>query len=430
MEKYIIFIFWLLIIFIRAEERLSWSTSDIELRKSIFVPDNLPEGKEENRVLPWVFHDDKVKKEMKLKCMMRGYNASNNPIEYKDARWSHPGFDINQVNTSAKADKGEENGVPYAIWTITIHTSADDAGKKWATCEFQQGDFPLSTDFRFLIFKKTYDKFDEENNHILSYSLGEYIDKKDINLQIEDDIKRQISEHYNMTLNNVIRSNDGQKFNITISTDETLTSTTTTTTKTTSKTSATSTTSTRTTTTEIITPPTTKKPITKPSQHKPNQIVVDATIKCDQTPFCYPERQRLYEMMCPNYKLIKVKVCSWGQYFELQYCYCTNPRIVERTITHISYFKIPDPILQPRFYYRNELVVENVIQCEPTPTPYCYKERQERIERKYPNYQIIEIWRFIYRIGFELQYCYCTNAKIVQTKWFSGKNNEFFAKFT
>ena len=167
MEKYIIFIFWLLIIFIRAEERLSWSTSDIELKKSIFVPDNLPEGKEENRVLPWVFHDDKVRKVMKLKCMMRGYNASNNPSDYQDARWSFPGFDKTQADTSAKADKGEENGVPYAIWTIKINTSAADAGKKWATCEFQQGDFPLSIDFKFLILKKIYDEFDEDNTHMV-----------------------------------------------------------------------------------------------------------------------------------------------------------------------------------------------------------------------------------------------------------------------
>jgi len=41
-----------------AEERLSWFTKDQEMRSSIFVPDDLPEGKEENRVLPWVFHSD------------------------------------------------------------------------------------------------------------------------------------------------------------------------------------------------------------------------------------------------------------------------------------------------------------------------------------------------------------------------------------
>ena len=131
--------------------------------------------------------------------------------------------------------------------------------------------------------------------------------------------------------------------------------------------------------------------------------------------------------MCPNYKLIKVNVCTWGQYFELQYCYCTNPRIVERRITKISYFKIPKQILQPQFYYDNEMVVENVIQCEPTPTPYCYKDRQGHIERKHPNYQIIEIWTYIDMVGFELQYCYCTNAKIVQTLWSSGMNQTIFS---
>ena len=40
-----------------AEERLSWFTTDLILRKCIFVPDNLSEGKEENRILPWVFHN-------------------------------------------------------------------------------------------------------------------------------------------------------------------------------------------------------------------------------------------------------------------------------------------------------------------------------------------------------------------------------------
>ena len=42
----------------KAEERLSWFTKDAEIRSSIFVPDDLPEGKEENRILPWVFHSD------------------------------------------------------------------------------------------------------------------------------------------------------------------------------------------------------------------------------------------------------------------------------------------------------------------------------------------------------------------------------------
>ena len=68
---------------LRAEERLSWFTKDAEIRSSIFVPDDLPEGKEENRILPWVFHDDE-NKVMQLKCMMRGYNATNNPSDYKD----------------------------------------------------------------------------------------------------------------------------------------------------------------------------------------------------------------------------------------------------------------------------------------------------------------------------------------------------------
>ena len=143
--------------FARAEERLSWFTTDPEVKRSISVPDNLPEGKEENRVLPWVFHNNEDSKLMQLKCIMRGYNASNNPSDYKDARWSHPGFSDSQVNTNAPKEIGYDGKVPYAIWTIEINTSGADAGKRRAICEFQQRDFPLSIDFQFLIFRKLSD---------------------------------------------------------------------------------------------------------------------------------------------------------------------------------------------------------------------------------------------------------------------------------
>ena len=197
---------------INAEERLSWFTTDPEIKKSIFVPDNLSEGKEENRVLPWVFHDDENKL-MELKCIMRGYNASNNPSDYQDARWSYPGFSDSQVDTSAPPVKADDNGEPYAIWTIKIKTSRADAGKKWATCEFQQGDFPLSTDFQFLIFRKLSLPGEKK---VLTYDLGGLIlDDKDITKQVEDDIKRQISEHYSMPATSVTRS--AEKFIITLS---------------------------------------------------------------------------------------------------------------------------------------------------------------------------------------------------------------------
>jgi len=195
---------------ISAEERLSWFTKDPKIKKSIFVPDNLPEGKEENRVLPLVFHDNEEYK-IELKCFMRGYNASNNPNDYKDARWSYPGFDDSQVDTSAQADEGYDGAVPYKIWTIAITSSAADAGKKWATCEFQQGDFPLSTDFKFLILRKVSPPEEEVN---VEYDTGVFLDEKDLTKQVEDDIKRQISEHFNMPLESVSRS--GNKFLITV----------------------------------------------------------------------------------------------------------------------------------------------------------------------------------------------------------------------
>mgnify|MGYP001349844379 CR=1 FL=1 len=210
------FLLLLFVVVARAEERLSWFTTDPEIRRSIFVPDNLAEGKEENRILPWVFHSDDETKLMQIKCIMRGYNASNKPSDYQEARWSHPGFDDSQVNTSAPAVKGEEEGVPYAIWTMEISISAEDAGKKWATCEWQQGDFPLSTDLTFLIFRRNPH---EVNETLRCYDLGGPLDKKDMTLQIEDDIKRQISSHYSMPASSVTRSSDGQEFCVIVYTD-------------------------------------------------------------------------------------------------------------------------------------------------------------------------------------------------------------------
>ena len=198
--KQLVMLWFSIIVSVQAEERLSWFTTDPEVKKSIFVPDNLPEGKEENRVLPWVFHRANDQKIIELKCIMRGYNASNNPIDYKEARWSHPGFNASQVSVSAKGENGTEEGVPYRIWSINITTSPRDIGKKWATCEFQQGDFPLSTDFKFLIFKKLRKPKEIKKNPpklVWRYVLGGSLEESDLNEQIEDDIKRQISEHYN-----------------------------------------------------------------------------------------------------------------------------------------------------------------------------------------------------------------------------------------
>ena len=176
---------------IKTEERLSWFTTDTEIKRNIFVPDNLSEGKEENRVLPWVFHDNETLKIIQLKCIMRGYNATNNPSDYQDVRWSHPGFSDSQVITNSTSEEGEENGAKYRIWTIEIKATAADAGKKWATCEFQQGDFPLSTDFQFLIFRKL-----SEEENLVVYDFGEVNYQKDVTKQIEDSIKRQISENH------------------------------------------------------------------------------------------------------------------------------------------------------------------------------------------------------------------------------------------
>jgi len=180
----------------QAEERLSWFSKDEEMRKSIFVPKDLPEGKEENRALPWVFHDEEPKN-MELKCMMRGFNDSNNPSDYREARWSHPGFDDSQVVTSAPAENGTDVGVPYRIWTMKITVSAKDAGKKFATCEWQQGDFPLSTDFTFLIFSRQgEDQPQDEDKVLRTYSLGEPLGKSFGTEQIEENIKKQICERY------------------------------------------------------------------------------------------------------------------------------------------------------------------------------------------------------------------------------------------
>ena len=195
---------------VKAEESLSWFTKDVEIRKSMFVPDNLSDGKEETRLLPWVFFDDDKTKMMQLKCIMRGYNATNNPSDYMDARWSYPGFDDNQVNTNIPPVEGNtEEGVPYKIWTIEIKTSAAASGKKWATCEFQQGDFPLSIDFTFLIFKMVSEEKLNISQALLSFGLGESLDEKDLTQKIKKNIKGQISEHYkDKSSSNVTRSGD------------------------------------------------------------------------------------------------------------------------------------------------------------------------------------------------------------------------------
>ena len=202
---------------IKAEERLSWFTKDEELRRSIFVPDNLSEGKEETRTLPWVFHDDQQQKTMQLKCLMRGYNASNNPSDYMDARWSYPGFDESQVNTDIPAEMGDDVGVPFKIWTIEIKTTAADYGRETTTCEFQQGNFPLylrvfRIDLKLLIFKRVEKTKCRNGQALLSFGLGENLDEEDLTPDIEEDIKRQISAHYKKSSSDVTRCRDGQTY--------------------------------------------------------------------------------------------------------------------------------------------------------------------------------------------------------------------------
>ena len=83
--------------------------------------------------------------------------------------------------------------------------------------------------------------------------------------------------------------------------------------------------------------------------------------------------------------------------------------------THSTILQITRPLLQVPFsYHDSQIAVERVIQCDPYPTPYCYLERKEWIEAKYPNNQRIEVWSSDNRGAFQLRYCYCTNAKIVE----------------
>ena len=229
-KKISVIVFFLVIGVIRvetlwAEERLSWTwnldwnTKDLEFKRSVFTPYNLPKGQEANRILPWVFHDDGDTKLMELRCLMTGYNPSDNPSDYKNARWSHSGFDDSQIDTTTPPEIGDDYGEPYAIWTIKIQTSASDAGKKWVACEFQQGDLPHRTEFVFLIFKRLADQNVRHLQNAVgyghAYGLGvEFLDEKDINYDIEMDIKRQISKHYFMPATDVTRSEDGQIFTI------------------------------------------------------------------------------------------------------------------------------------------------------------------------------------------------------------------------
>ena len=42
------------------------------------------------------------------------------------------------------------------------------------------------------------------------YGEGRFLDNRDLTQQVEDDIKKQISEHYSMPASSVTRSGDGQ----------------------------------------------------------------------------------------------------------------------------------------------------------------------------------------------------------------------------
>ena len=148
---------------------------------------------------------------------MRDHNVSEN------LQWSYPGFRDSQVDTSTPALIGDDQGVPYAIWSIKVNTSSLDAGKKSATCEFQQENLPMSIDFQFLIIRKTNRTPDQitlpGTRMLIIYDLGGYLDEKDITQQVEDEIKRQISEYYNIPASSVTRSRDGQKLVLTIMAD-------------------------------------------------------------------------------------------------------------------------------------------------------------------------------------------------------------------
>ena len=60
---------------------------------------------------------------------------------------------------------------------------------------------------------------------MLSYGLREQLDEKDITKQIEDDIKTQISDHYSMPASRVSRSEDGQRFIISVNDENDIVST-------------------------------------------------------------------------------------------------------------------------------------------------------------------------------------------------------------
>ena len=79
----------------------------------------------------------------------------------------------------------------------------------------KQGDFPLSTDLKFLILRLQKSEAGADTV-VLSYDLGEQLDEKDLTKQIEDDIKRQISEKYSMPPSSVSRTEGAQKFLITV----------------------------------------------------------------------------------------------------------------------------------------------------------------------------------------------------------------------
>ena len=104
------------LVVVSAEESLSWTSFDPEVRDKMLALDSLAEGQEEDRVLPWVVFGAETKN-VSLKCIMRGYNASY----AASPRWEHPDFPASHVRYDNTAvEVGEEEGSQYARWTVAV----------------------------------------------------------------------------------------------------------------------------------------------------------------------------------------------------------------------------------------------------------------------------------------------------------------------
>ena len=186
------------LVVVSAEESLSWTSFDPEVRDKMLALDSLAEGQEEDRVLPWVVFGAETKN-VSLKCIMRGYNASY----AASPRWEHPDLPASHVRYDNTAvEVGEEEGSQYARWTVAVLVTAAEVGDKKITCNYQQGNFVRNPVLEVQTYTQAVtDTACRENScdagtATLAFSQGE--DTAEPGPQVAEEVRRQVRERYGL----------------------------------------------------------------------------------------------------------------------------------------------------------------------------------------------------------------------------------------